>query len=602
MVRFNHGYPFVSLMAKLSRAYINHVVLSCLFVLYQLYNAYVDFNQDIGSLKSNIEDVCSSLEDFSSDFMSIRHALAVETNAALVRSFQQTVNLTIRAMLAGVSLFQKILIYVLTSYKKLVVCLVKAIIDSGIFLLKKEAQNIQNFLQNSVNAVVNESNKVANTFTNGINGFFNAFGNENVLPSRQNPVPDVQIPTVVADALSSINVNSTWAVDQGLQFIETPFELIKDQIRKLNESIRIPTQLFNVPDPVEVKFCGIDLAWVDEGARVMNQILYALFGIIALIILVSVLSRMWWMNSQNQIYEEKVAEHMDLGWLTGDEYQLRVAVHNLKRPRFSYISKVIDDKLNLSAFYGIKLRWLIDYIAYGPGVLIFLVGVGGLILSSMQLSALNQIERDFIPRAKDTVTAFVAQQLDATNVALFGFNDLIVTSANTAINGTNDAINSKIFTPIQQLSDKVNGTVYSALDDTERFLTENLRLDVFGPLVGNFFDCIKTDVLKSFNTILDVIDELEVDIPLVSKDMLMINATRFTSPTHRATNKVIGEPIHDEQGNVVGYKGGLAFFLNKWRRLINRQYFVSQWTTVFGAMTFIQGLVGFTVMVLRQRR
>ena len=601
--------PFIGHRAHLSRVYLSGIVLACLFLLTDLLQAYYSVDPYAGELRQRVLEECQELQTRADAILDTPKRMAQSTNEATVKFAQKSLDKTFATLKAGVELVGQIIAWVVNAYKSLLRCVVEAVIDSGLTLLRENARQIQESLQKAMDGLTDASNKLVEGTTSGLNTAIDTIDFLNVIPNNGRPIPEVksivprvEIPRQLEEALATLNPNAASDLDKNVQdLMMKPFALAQQGLDGVKAGIVVNFSLFQLPEMQSLSICRgdqLDLAWIEVLAEPLKQAIVTGIVLVCVGCFICICAKMYWVHVNNSLFEEALAKTRvilgECNEFSGDEV-LRKVVYDMERPRMSRFTKAIGLRISRgNSELETRVRWFLDYILYGPGWMILGVGISGIILTGLQYRAIDEIQLRVVPEISARMNDFVDETVGKIDYAIDGVTGDFVNGTNIAIRSLEMKINDKAFGPIREAVSQFNGTVMEGLNTAKRFLTETLHLKIFGPLVEKLWDCIITKNVAKLELVIKIIDRLKVEIPLVDEDVFQVNTTRVYNSVNKFRDRVFGVEMNDENGNLLGYSGGkVGEILAIWRRRIDFSRNVSIWTTLFGSLLFVQGFIGF---------
>lgn len=607
--------PFISFRAQLSRVYISTTILACLFLISDLFQAYHDVDPFIGSVKQSAKSGCLTIESQMNDILDKPRQMVLDLNKYTNDIAANSLDRTFAALDTGLEILEQIVIFVLGAFKRFLRCLVEAIVDGGLALLKDNAKKVDDFLQGAANVVVDGLNWVINGIVEGINAVgtffadtFRIFHNDRKLNGRVLPkfekIPRWDIGQPLSDLLGGIDTNVIGNLNDKIdETASLPFQLAQDGLANIHSNVKINFTLFQIQTTREIQICGresedavfaendqgISVSWLDDIAEPLKKSIISgmiLVGISCIIIIIANSLLIW---HKSRIFEKKKKRYRLLGESLSSDAEFSTFIHETSRPIFTKWSKAISDKITNSKNSNISMRWFLDYISHGPAWIILFVGILGLIMCQMQYHAIDQVLNEQIPKSKTKIDNLVLESAKNVNTTLFEDIQRYVSESNMAINDTENSINQQVFGPILSTASSINDTITQALDIGKNFLAETLKLKVFGPVLDKLWNCLTYHV-KKIERIIDAINKLKLNVPRIDESRFGINSEKLRRKVSNFKIFLFGREIHDRKtGRIIEYRGGkVGALVSRWRDRVDVNWNISLLTISFGLLLFLQ--------------
>ncbi|CDW98459.1 hypothetical protein, partial [Sporisorium scitamineum] len=293
--------PWLGLRARLFLSPISIPLISLLFVGTRLWMSSNDANNSVSSAKTNLLSACDAVEGTASLAASFPHFLAATTNLQLAQSVTSTVHGAARVFDLSMVAIEKVLVYIVNSYKSLFMCFMELLVRGSLAVLIEAvqlisqaitaaAQGIRLAIQESVEGV----NAILSTAVGAINDVVGVFGQHVNPPHIAVPsltaLENITLPHEIQDGL--LKLNATLPTLQQLKqtmdsLIQTPFEEMRREVNATLGAFEFNHTLLPVPQMRNVTFCDrIDTSPLDElgeelrGAARWGLIVLALVAVV----------------------------------------------------------------------------------------------------------------------------------------------------------------------------------------------------------------------------------------------------------------------------------------------------------------------------------
>lgn len=622
--------PWLGLQARLFLAPISIPLISLLFVAARMLSSSNEATDSISSAKGKLLSACSAAEGTASLAASFPHFLAASTNVQLALSVTATVHSAARVFDLSMTAIQKILTYIVNSYKSLFMCFMELLVRGALAVLITAVEfisqaitaatlGIRSAIQESITGV----NTLLATAVGAINDVIGVFGQHVNPPHIAVPsltsLENITLPHEIQDGL--VKLNATLPTLQQLKqsmdaLIETPFEEMKREVNATLASFQFNHSVFPVPEMQNVTFCDrIDTSPLDElGNALKNVARWGLVALLLIAIVVMLIGVAWeWWKWQKEV---KAVERTRSLWLAqrssahsdgNDKFCDNILkTENLmslltisQHPLISFCS------LNYCKRLGIRTRraqdrcaWLLSFLMHPASLACLFTGVLGLISVLMQAILVHSLSHHYVSSI-DTSLAHLSSDIvnlvnDHTRNASVAFS----TSANTVILQVEAELNDHVFRWVDTTTSTMNSTLNQFVDGLTETLTSTFGGTPFNAPLQTFVQCILGQKVQGIEKALTWIHEnAYVNFSVIPADVLMLRPEQQEAVLRPVREAMLGS--RDDQG---GGNGVVGHVISRYMEHLHQEKIL--FTALIGvyAIILLIGLLAVLYATLAERR
>ena len=348
--------------------------------------------------------------------------------------------------------------------------------------------------------------------------------------------------------------------------IDTPFELLKQDINNTFANLTFDSTLLPVPDQNRLSFCNeLDTSVVDDIGR--DLVKTAEIGVIILIVLALLLTGfncllVWykWRCMKKNLERTRQAWMLDPTLVytksSSSAPQITLSDHNLmmlrltsEHPLITKYTNLLATRTGMTPSQHINLRWFFHYVFHPPALACFLIGFFGLLSVEIQLLALGPVVSTARATTAGAVSDFSNTIANSINQSMYNQSSFYANDINAKVDTVQTTINNGVF-------GWVNGTTTTLNTTINDFYTEvqNLVATVFN---GTILETPANEFLRCFigNKVADIEDALTflhnnlvVNIPRVNDDILVLSPDSVNEATAPIAAAAVGGGSNDGQG------------------------------------------------------
>ena len=577
--------PWLGLRARLFLSPISIPLISLLFVACRLLMSSRDVTDSVDSAKAKLLTACDAIEGTASLAASLPHFLAAATNAQLAQSVTATVHGAAHVFDLSITAIEKILTYIVDSYRSLFLCFMELLVRGSLAVLIEAvqlisqaitaaAQGIRAAIQDSVQGV----NMILSTAVGGINHVVGVFGQHVNPPHIAVPsltaLENITLPHEIQDGL--VQLNATLPTLQQLKqtmdaLIETPFEQMRTEVNTTLRSFQFNTSVFPVPQTQNVTFCDrIDTSPIDELGDALRSVARWGLVVLALVAVVVVLLGVgweWWKWQR----EVKSVERTRAVWLarpqppkthnsekgaSNDVLQTENLMSLLtisRHPLISSFSQRFGQRVGLRTQQAQdRLCWLLAFVTHPAALACLFTGLLGLISVWLQTILIQRLTHHYTSSIDTSLTHLTADVLGLVNDHARNASLAFSTSANAVISEVETELNEHVFSWVDTTTSVMNSTLNEFLDGITDALTTTFGGTPFNAPLQTFVQCIIGQKVKGIEKALTWIhDNAHVNFTMVPADVLVLRGAQQEAVLRPVRDAMLGSG-DGEDGGVVG--------------------------------------------------
>lgn len=583
-----HLGPYLRLSHRLTLAPFAYPIIAVAFVAVRFFLAYKSAQNLVADAKELIIAGCLGAQRAATTAVSIPRWMALETNEQLINVAQGTLDASREGLNLSLTVLDKIIIFVIDSYKSFYLCIFEFLIRGGLAAIITIVQFVENGLNAigpTITSAVSDAQSGINTAVNAANSLFSKLpGFSSVqIPSLSVPVNslNVQVPDTVSNSLISLN-NSLPTLDDLrndiANLITIPFTDLQQKINSTfaQAKLGLDPNILPVPALRTVEFCdGIDLSDVDNaGNKLIRVVLWTaiiLFVLVPVMMLLNVFLE-WYRWKGLQAAVGSIGD----SWRDPSDDNKSVPVVALTKDNIMVLHSQLERRFTtrnmavLRRWFGLRpqttnsIAWFIAYVTYPPALMCLLIGVLGIVVVAVQYALIGPLQKEFAQLESVVIGNYTGQIADAINNAI-GTDS--VTYAND-VNGWMDSaaagINNDLFGFATTASNAVNDTIVRFYDDIEDGVRTAFSGTVLADSVIEFLRCVIGNKIFALEDALVWLKQnMHVNLPHVDPTFLQLKAS---SVMEMATP--IGDAAGSQNSSGADNSGILANIIDSYRDLL----------------------------------
>ncbi|SPO26797.1 related to PRM1 - Pheromone-regulated multispanning membrane protein [Ustilago trichophora] len=580
--------PWLGLRARLFLSPISIPLISLLFVAFRLLTSSQDVNDSIASTKVRLLSACDAVEGTASLAASFPHFLASSTNVQLAESVNATVHGAARVFELSITAIEKILTYIVDSYRSLFLCFMELLVRGSLAVVIEAVQLISQAITaagQGIRAAIQDSisgvNAILSTAVSGINDVVGVFGQHINAPRISVPsltaLENITLPHEIQDGL--VKLNATLPTLQELKqkmdaLIETPFEEMKREVNATLSNFQFNHSVLPVPEMQNVSFCDrIDTSPIDDlgealkGVAKWGLVLLALVSIVVMLIGVA-----WeWCKWQREV---KAVERTTAVWLAqhpnahsivetkeDEETSDILRTENLmsllsisRHPLISSLTLTLCDRVGIRTRRAQdRLSWLLAFLTHPASLACLFTGLLGLFSVLLQAFLLHRMTSHYTTSINTSLSHLTSDVVNLVNDHTRNASYAFSSSANSVILQVESELNSHVFTWVNTTTFTMNSTLNQFLDGITDALATTFGGTPFNAPLQTFVQCIIGQKVRGIEKALTWIhDNAYVNFSMVPPDVLMLKGEQQEAVLRPVREAMLGSG-GDDDGGMVGH-------------------------------------------------
>lgn len=583
--------PYLTLPYLLSLTWLATPIISLLFIIFRLIISQGAAQDGVEDAKGVLIASCAAAERAAQGVGSIGSFMAAGTNRQIEAAVNGTINAARATMIFSLTALQGIIEFVIDMYRSIFLCFLELVVRGGLAIIIGALTEITNFLQNTVNGLkssiqgdIQSANSAIASAVNAINSVTKIVNVKLDVPQFSIPalsgLDNIKIPTDLQDALTKLN-STLPTLDQLRDTVDNIIAIPFNELKKeINETFTSPAMRFNtsvlaVPARSNIQFCdGLDTSIVDDLGRDLRKI--GRIGIVLLLLALVLLTLgamavEWykWRVLQGQLERTREAwstdsnvQHPQLAGQQGvpmmvmSDDNLMLLHATQQHPLLSALANRLANALKLSATSYTHLRFFFAYIFHPAALACLLIGLFGLISVQIQLAAIGPIQKHYSSQVSNSVSDFTNSIALSINGAMREDSAAYASQVNAQTSAMQSTINDSLFGWVNGTTVTLNNTLVAFYDDVQ----STVELVFGGTILENpareFIRCIiGTKVQGIENALTFIHDNLKVNMPTVSDDVLLLSNSSVNEITGPISLAAVGDGTQSEDGSGSGIVG-----------------------------------------------
>ncbi|KAJ7594493.1 plasma membrane fusion protein PRM1 [Mycena floridula] len=570
--------PYLELPHLLSLTWLAYPILSIIFVVFRLQIALGSSQDAASSAKADLLASCKAAEKAATAAASMPRYMALATNQQFADAVNGSMNAARAALVLSLTVMEAIINFIVDIYRSTFLCFLELVIRGGLSIIIAAVQEFNSVAQSAAAGLRTGIQDSINSANSGIQDLINTANKLGFhFTAPQISVPDLSslenltLPTTFQDALTQLN-NTLPTFDDLKQKVEsvidTPFELLKKDINDTFTGLSFDAAVLPVPEQNTLSFCNdFDTSLVDRVTDDLVKI--TKIGTIILILLALLLIALnclleWYkwrcMKRHLQYTREAWSTDPSIAQSTkSGEPQITLTDHNLlmlqansAHPLLTRIANTISARLHFSPSQHTHLSWFFHYIFHPPALACFIIGFFGLLSVQIQLAALGPITTKFSGQEAAVVSDFTNTIATSINTSMQNQSTTYATEINSRVDGAQSTINDGLFGWVNGTTTTLNDTIVGFYDDIQNAVSLVFNGTILDQPAQEFIRCIigsKVDAIENALTFLH--DNLNIDMPRVDNNVLMLSQSSIDEATRPIAAAAIGDGNGQDSGGII---------------------------------------------------
>ena len=236
--------------------------------------------------------------------------------------------------------------------------------------------------------------------------------------------------------------------------------------------------------------------------------------------------------------------------------QVTLTNHNLmmlqadsEHPLITRLMYILEARTGMTPSQNVDMRWFIHYVFYPPALACFLIGFFGLLSVMTQLLLLGPLlsaARTGVDIAIKDITNTI---VNAINTTMYDQSAAYANDINSKVDVVQSTINNGLFGWVNGTTTMLNNSINNFYSEVQNFVTNLFNGTVLEDPALNFLQCVignKVADLSEAFTFLQ--DNLVIDLPRVSEDVLILSAQSIDEATAPIASGAVGSGANGDQG------------------------------------------------------
>ncbi|KAH7340720.1 hypothetical protein B0J17DRAFT_652543 [Rhizoctonia solani] len=585
--------PYLTLPYLLSLTWLATPIISLLFIIFRLIISQGAAQDGVEDAKGVLIASCAAAERAAQGVGSIGSFMAAGTNRQIEAAVNGTINAARASMIFSLTALQGIIEFVIDMYRSIFLCFLELVVRGGLAIIIGALTEVTNFLQNTVNGLkssiqgdIQSANSAIASAVNAINSVTRLVNVKLDVPQFSIPalsgLDNIKIPTDLQDALTKLN-STLPTLDQLRDTVDNIIAIPFNELKKeINETFTSPEMRFNtsvlaVPARSNIQFCdGLDTSIVDDLGRDLRRI--GRIGIILLLLALVLLilgamavewykwrvlqgelerTREAWSTDSN-VQHPQLSGHQGIPMMVMSDDNLMLLHATQQHPLLSALANRLANALKLSATSYTHLRFFFAYVFHPAALACLLIGLFGLISVQVQLAAIGPIQKHYSNQVSNSVSDFTNSIALSINGAMREDSAAYAAQVNAQTSAMQSTINDNLFGWVNGTTVTLNNTLVAFYDDIQSTVELVFGGTLLETPAREFIRCLIGSKVQGIENALTFIhDNLKVNMPTVSSDVLLLSNSSVNEITQPISLAAVGDGTQSEDGSGSGIVGKL---------------------------------------------
>ncbi|KAG9102201.1 plasma membrane fusion protein prm1, partial [Ceratobasidium sp. 370] len=581
--------PYLTLPYLLSLTWLATPIISLLFIIFRLIISQGAAQDGVEDAKGVLIASCAAAERAAQGVGSIGSFMAAGTNRQIEAAVNGTINAARATMIFSLTALQGIIEFVIDMYRSIFLCFLELVVRGGLAIIIGALTEITNFLQNAIGGLKSSIQGDIQAANNAIASAVNAINSVTKIVNVKLDVPqfnipalsgldNIKIPTDLQDALTKLNATLP-TLDQIRNTVDNIIAVPFDELKKeINDTFASPSMRFNtsvlaVPARSNISFChDLDTSIIDDLGRDLRKIgrigiVLLLISLVLLILGAMALEWYKWRVLQSELERTREA------WTTDSAVQQTVAHGDVpmmamtndnmmmlhvtqQHPLMFAMANRLAVVMRLSATSYTHLRFFLAYIFHPAALACLLIGLFGLISVEVQLLALGPIQKHYSTQVSNSISDFTNSITGSINSGMRNDSAFYAAQVNAQTSAMQTTINDGLFGWVNGTTVTLNNTLVAFYSDVQNTVNAVFGGTLLEAPAQEFVRClIGTKVQGLENALTFIHDNLKVNMPTVSDDVLLLSNSSVDAITQPISLAAVGDGSASDDGSGSGIVG-----------------------------------------------
>ncbi|GAB1312596.1 plasma membrane fusion protein prm1 [Madurella fahalii] len=517
--------PYLGLRARLSQLWFNRWTVLLILVLVRVVLLTGSLNEDIGEAKVKALSACTKVEDVGSAMASMPHYLSVGVNSLASDGINAAVSAMVKVLMMILTGVENLIFFVINMYVGTWVCVVTALIHSGLDLSVKVVEGATKIMNDAIGTITSQISDTVSAVQGGLDNLADNFSNlisgiglgdipTLDLTKNLNDLKNIKInPDDLVQDLVALNTtipNFDQVENFAKNAIAIPFNFVREQINSTFGSYQFDQSVFPVAQKQALSFCSNNsflndffntLFDIVAKAKIAFAVVIPILAVLAIVGMGYLEIRKWRREKERaRVFTEQGYDPMDVVYLASRPMSAGFGVK---------IASKFKGKNHLLA------RWAVAYSTSLPALFVLSIAMAGFFSCLCQVILLRSIEKE-APALAGQVGNFAEDVVGTLKQVSTNWAD----DANGAILDLQNDINDEVFGWVHNATSAVNDTLNTFDAEIDKAITavfdDTILLNTARSLVG----CLITRKIETIQEGLTWVHEnARVSLPLFANDL-----------------------------------------------------------------------------------
>ena len=236
--------------------------------------------------------------------------------------------------------------------------------------------------------------------------------------------------------------------------------------------------------------------------------------------------------------------------------QMTLSDHNLmmlqadsEHPLITRIMYFLSARTGMTPTQNVDMRWFLHYVFHPPALACFLLGFFGLLSVMIQLFLLGPLLAAARAGVEIAVTDISNVIVNAINKTMYEQSATYANGVNSKVDVVQNAINHGLFGWVNGTTTTLNNTINHFYNDVQTSVTHLFNGTILEDPASSFLQCVVGNKVADIGKALTFLqDNLVIDLPRVSQDVLVLSARSVDEATAPIASGAVGSGSNGDQG------------------------------------------------------
>ena len=220
-----------------------------------------------------------------------------------------------------------------------------------------------------------------------------------------------------------------------------------------------------------------------------------------------------------------------------------------EHPLITRIVHYLSARTGMTPTQNVDMRWFFHYVFHPPALACFLLGFFGLLSVMIQLLLLGPLLAAARAGVEIAVKDISNVIFNAINKTMYEQSAAYANGVNSKVDVVQNAINHGLFGWVNGTTTTLNKTINHFYSEVQTFVTHLFNGTILEDPASSFLKCVIGNKVADIGEALTFLqDNLVIDLPRVSQDVLVLSARSVNEATDPIASGAVGSGSNGDQG------------------------------------------------------